>query len=218
MSAPRIVSVNVAMPRTLQEKPLLVSGIDKLPRLGPVAVSDAGLEGDGVGDTTWHGGTFQAVYAFALEDYEHWGAELGGPLRPGFFGDNLTTAGIDLNSCLVGEQWRIGTTRLQVSSVRTPCGRFQRWLELSRLPAEDWVERFTRRGRPGVYLTVLERGWVQSGDPVEVLDVPAHGITTGTMFRALTTEPSLLPLLLELDGLPLHVYEKAEKYAAAASR
>ena len=27
------------------------------------------------------------------------------------------------------------------------------------------------------------------------------------MFRALTTEPALLPLLLEVDGLPLHVYD-----------
>jgi len=218
MSAPRIVSVNVGQPRTVEQKPLLVSGIDKLPRLGPVQVDGDGLEGDGVGDTTWHGGTYQAVYAFAVEDYEHWGTELGAPVRPGFFGDNLTTAGIDLNSCVIGEQWRIGTARFQVASVRTPCARFQRWLELSRLPAQDWVGRFTRRGRPGVYLSVLERGWVQAGDPLEVLDVPSHGVTAGTMFRALTVEPALLPLFLELDGLPLRVYDKAQKYVDSGVR
>ena len=131
MPFPRLVSVNVALPRTLEEKPLLVSGIDKLPRLGPVTVQDQGLEGDGVGDTTWHGGTAQAVYAFAQEDYDFWAGELGGPLRPGFFGDNLTTAGIDLNSASIGEQWRVGTARFQVTSVRTPCERFERWMGLN---------------------------------------------------------------------------------------
>ena len=218
MSFPRVVSVNVALPRTLEEKPLLVSGIDKLPRLGPVTVQDQGLEGDGVGDTTWHGGTAQAVYAFAQEDYDFWAGEFGGPLRPGFFGDNLTTSGIDLNSRVIGEQWRVGTARFQVTSVRTPCDRFERWMGLNGHPAEGWSERFVRRGRPGVYLAVLDRGWVQSGDPVDVLDVPPHGVTAGTMFRALTTEPSLLPLLLELDGLPLHVYDTAQEYVDRARR
>lgn len=210
--APHLVSVNVGLPRTLGTRPQLVSGIDKLPRLGPVAIHDQGLEGDGVADTRWHGGTAQAVYAFAQEDYEHWAGQLGGPVRPGFFGDNLTTLGLDLNACVIGEQWRVGTARLQVTSVRTPCDRFSRWMGLNGHQEEGWSARFVRRGRPGVYLAVLERGWVQSGDPVDVLDVPDHGVTAGTMFRALTTEPALLPLLLELDGLPLHVYDSAQTY------
>lgn len=218
MTSARLVSVNVGMPRTIEAKPLLVSGIDKLPRLGPVAVSDQGLEDDGVGDTRWHGGTAQAVYAFAQEDYDFWAAELGRPIRPGLFGDNLTTAGIDLNSCVIGEQWRVGTSRLQVTAARTPCPRFDRWMGLNGFPEEGWSQRFTGRGRPGVYLAVLDRGWVQTGDPVDVLDVPAHGMTAGTMFRALTTEPTLLPLLLELDGLPLHVYDTAQAYVDAAAR
>ncbi len=212
MGFPRLVSVNVGLPRTLEAKPLLVSGIDKLPRLGPVTVGDQGLEGDGVQDRRWHGGTAQAVYAFAQEDYDFWAGELGGPLRPGFFGDNLTTTGIDLNSRVIGEQWRIGTARFQVTSVRTPCATFERWMGLNGHPREGWNDRFIRRGRPGVYLSVLERGWVQTGDLVDVIDVPDHGMTAGTMFRALTTEPTLLPLLLELDGLPLHVYDTAQEY------
>lgn len=215
MSFPRLVSVNVGLPRMLEAKPQLVSGIDKLPRLGPVTVGDQGLEGDGVADRTWHGGTAQAVYAFAQEDYDFWGGELGGPLRPGLFGDNLTTAGIDLNSCVIGEQWRVGTARFQVTSVRTPCEKFERWMGLNGHPQEGWTRRFAARGRPGVYLSVLDRGWVQSGDAVDVLDRPAHGVTAGTMFRALTIEPPLLPLLLELDGLPLHVYDKAQRYVEA---
>lgn len=215
MSLARLMSVNVGMPRTLETKPQLVSGIDKLPRLGPVTVGDLGLEGDGVADSSWHGGTAQAVYAFAQEDYDFWAGELGGPLRPGLFGENLTTAGIDLNSCVVGEQWRVGTARLQVTSVRTPCEKFERWMGLNGFPQEGWARRFIARGRPGVYLSVLDRGWVQTGDPLDIIDRPEHGMTAGTMFRALTTEPTLLPLLLELDGLPLHVYDTAQRYVDA---
>ena len=70
-----------------------------------------------------------------------------------------------------------------------------------------------RRGRPGVYLTILDQGWIAAGDCVELLDRPDHGVTAHVVFRALTVEPALLPLLLEVEGLPPHVYDRAERYA-----
>ena len=115
----------------------------------------------------------------------------------------------------MGEQWLVGTARFQVSSVRTPCQTFTRWMGLQGFDSTGWAERFTRAGRAGVYLSVLDRGWVQEGDMVTVIDQPSHGLTTGTMFRALTSEPALLPLLLEVDGLPPHVYEHASGGASA---
>lgn len=213
----RVVSVNVAPVRVLEEKPRLVSAIDKMPSFGPVAVRDLGLEGDEVGDKKRHGGTFQAVYALGAEDLAHWGEQLGKPVRPGLFGENLTTDGIDLNSCVIGEQWLVGTARFQVSGVRIPCQNFSRWLALSKYDNEGWVERFTARGRPGVYLSVLQRGHVQGGDSLDVMDVPGHGLTAGTVFRALTTERALLPLLLEVDGLPAGYYDKAQAYVDRTS-
>lgn len=211
MSFPRLASVNVGLARTLEHKPLLVSGIDKLPQRGPVAVEGLSLAGDEVGDRRHHGGTYQAVYAYAGEDLQWWTEELGRHVRPGLFGENLTTLDLDLNTCIVGEQWLIGTARFQVCSVRTPRPTFQRWMGLQGFAEDGWTERFVRRGRPGVYLSILERGWVQEGDMVSVIDQPSHGLTTGTMFRALTSEPALLPLLLEVEGLPPHVYEHAER-------
>jgi MOSC domain-containing protein YiiM len=52
------------------------------------------------------------------------------------------------------------------------------------------------------------------GDPVEVVHRPGHGVTVSTMFRALTTERSLLPTLLVVDGLVAEARERAEKYVA----
>lgn len=212
MRSPSVVSVNAAHPRVLSEKPRVVSAIDKIPREGPVAVKDLGLEGDQVGDVHNHGGTFRAVYAYAAEDLLHWERELGRPVRPGLFGENLTTRDIDLNQCVIGEEWSVGTARLTVSSVRTPGPTFERWMAIQGFDATGWIGRFAARGRPGVYLTVLDRGFVAAGDFVDVLRVPSHGVTAATVFRALHQEPELLPLLLEIDGLPPDLYDRAQAY------
>lgn len=212
MAYPQVLSVNATHPRVLAERPRLVSAIDKIPREGPVGVQDLGLEGDLVHDVHLHGGTFRAVYAYAEEDLLHWERELGKPVRPGIFGENLTTSGIDLNQCLIGEEWAVGTARLTVSSVRFPGRTFARWLEICGFAPGDWTTRFTAHGRPGVYLTVLTRGYVAAGDPIDVLRRPDHGVTADVLFRALHHEPDLLPRLLEIDGLPPELYDVAQTY------
>ena len=113
---------------------------------------------------------------------------------------------------MLGEQWLVGTARFQVCSVRIPCITFARWMGLNGFDNDQWVKRFAERGRPGVYLSVLDRGWVQAGDPIDVIDQPSHGLTAGTMFRAFTSDRALLPLLLEVDGLPPYAYERAQRY------
>lgn len=208
----RVVSVNAALPRTLLEKPRLVSAIDKIPRQGPVTVGNLSLEGDDVADHRYHGGSFMAVHVYAAEDLAHWERELGKPVRPGLFGENLTTTGIDLNQCVVGEEWMIGTARFAVTTVRTPCQKFATWMGLNGFDNEHWVKRFAAYGRPGIYLSILGRGYIAAGDPIDVLHVPDHGVTTGTVFRALHGEQELLPLLLEVDGLPPTVYDRAQAY------
>jgi MOSC domain-containing protein YiiM len=200
-----ILSVNVGRPRD-EQMPGRVkrTAIRKRPADDPVKVHELGLEGDQVADTRHHGGTYQAVYAFASEDLDTWGARLGEPLPPGFFGENLTTEGIDVNEALVGERWRAGTALLEVVSVRIPCNTFKGWLGAHGLESTAWVKRFTAEGRPGPYLRVLEPGVVAAGDPLVVEHRPDHEVTVSTLFRALTTDRDLLPLvagLAELDRL-----------------
>lgn len=64
---------------------------------GPKRVEDgagvSGVCGDHVGDGRHHGGSDQAVYAFAREELDAWERELGKELPPGMFGENLTTVG-----------------------------------------------------------------------------------------------------------------------------
>ncbi|MER6711870.1 MULTISPECIES: MOSC domain-containing protein [unclassified Streptomyces] len=205
----KLLSVNLgrAEPVPYTDNPEGVTGIDKRPVAGPVRVSapgpkgigGSGLAGDAVCKLEHHGGNDQAVYAMAREDLDEWERELGRTLADGAFGENLTTAGLDVSGARIGERWRIGPeVVLEVTSGRIPCRTFQ-----GHLGEKGWVKRFTQRGAPGAYLRVIEPGEIRAGDPVEIVHRPDHDVTVALQFRAVTTERTLLPRLLAA-GEALH--------------
>jgi MOSC domain-containing protein YiiM len=193
-----VLSVNLGRLTPNPAKRIGITGIDKRPVDHPVTVADpgpkgaggSGLAGDAVADLRHHGGSDQAVYAYALEDLAHWSGELGRSLNPGSFGENLTTSGLPVTDAPVGSLWRIGTAVLRVRVPRIPCGTFAHWLGERR-----WEKRFTAAARPGAYLAVASPGTLQAGDEITVEHLPAHGVTIGLAFRAMTLEPELLPSL-----------------------
>lgn len=212
-----LLSLNVGVVRDAPYANLGRSAMDKQPVAGRVMARTLGLDGDAVGDVVNHGGVDQAVYAFAREDLDRWSAELGEEIRNGMFAENLTTVGIDVNEAEVGERWRVGGAVLEVASIRTPCNDFKNWMGLGGFDNRAWVKRFAQVGRPGPYLRVVVEGEVGAGDEIEVLHRPGHGVTVSTMFRALMTEPALLPELLKVENLVDEARRTAERYAAARS-
>lgn len=212
---PVLVSVNVGVPRDNPWKSAGTTGIDKRPVPGPVAVhapgpkgsGEVGLAGDRVYDVANHGGADQAVYAYAREGLDRWAERLGRPLSDGVFGENLTTRGIDVDAALVGERWRVGPDLLlEVTCPRIPCGTFQGWMG-----EHGWMKTFIAAAEPGAYLRVLEPGEVRAGDRITVTHRPGHDVTIALAFRALTTEPELLPRLLVADALPEEDMTKVHK-------
>jgi MOSC domain-containing protein YiiM len=207
MSAGRVISVNLAVPEASTAKRVGITGINKQPVDHPVRVRPpgpktiglhSGLVGDQIFDIEHHGGDDQAVYAYAREDYDWWERELNRELPGGIFGENLTLADVDVNGAVIGETWRIGDELvLQTTFGRIPCATFQ-----AKMAEPQWVKKFARENRPGAYLRVVTPGDVRSGDPVEVLERPAHAVTIADGFRAWMTEPERLAELLEVDGLP----------------
>lgn len=172
------------------------TAIDKRPLAGRVRVLKLGLDGDEQADQENHGGYEQAVYVYAREDLDWWVEQLGRELRDGLFGENITTAGLDVSGAAIGETWRLGTAVVQVTSPRIPCVTFASWL------GEDhWVRRFARAGRPGAHLRVLSEGEVGPGDDIEILARPAVTVTVGEAVRAFYGDTDLMRKLLTVDGL-----------------
>lgn len=215
-------SVNVGVPRENPWKSARLTGIDKRPVDGPVAVAApgprgtgaVGLAGDRVHDVANHGGDDKAVYAFAREELDWWAERLGRPLPDGVFGENLTTVGLEVSDALVGERWRVGPDLLlEVSGPRIPCGTFEGWMA-----RRGWIRTFTETARPGAYLRVLEPGEIRAGDPVVVTARPDHDVTVSLAFRALTLEPDLLARLLVADALPAEKLAKIRDRLARTAR
>jgi MOSC domain-containing protein YiiM len=132
-------------------------------------------------------------------------------LPNGFFGENLTTAGISVNDTLVGERWRVGADVIpEASCPRIPCATFQGWLGRT-----GWIKRFTEAAVPGAFLRVIEPGDIRAGHPVETVSRPAHDVTIALVFRTVTLEPDLLPRLLTAEALAAEITEQDRRRLSA---
>jgi MOSC domain-containing protein YiiM len=170
--AASIVSVNVGEPADLEFNGRTYrTAFLKKPVVGAVAVGRLGLAGDRQVHRRVHGGPDKALYAYPVEHYEFWLAELGefwlaelglDSLPWGSFGENLSVRGLREDELRIGDLLRMGTAVLRITEPRLPCKgmafRFRR---------EDMVDRFTQAARSGFYLAVEEEGLVQAGDAIE---------------------------------------------------
>lgn len=188
----RVVAVNVAVVRTDPWTRVKSgrSGIDKRPVDGPVALLSDGVDGDTICDTAHHGGPDQAVYAYSRDDLAFWAAELGQRMDPGGVGENLTLAGMDCSGAVVGERWQVGDAVLRVRGPRIPCRVFAGFRDVP-----DLIKRFIEAGRPGSYLAVERTARVRAGEPVRVLDRPAHGVSVADVMAAMTVDRDRIRLV-----------------------
>lgn len=81
-------------------------------------------------------------------------------LTPGILRENITTAGLNVNSLQIGLHLRIGEALLEVTMVCTPCNQMERIR--AGLRKELW-------GRRGMLCRVLEGGVIRPGDTIEKL-------------------------------------------------
>jgi MOSC domain-containing protein YiiM len=195
----RLLSVNVGRPQQVgvrRGRPLM-SAIGKAPVSGRVRVAGVNVEGDDQADRRVHGGPDKAVYAYASEDTAWWSARLARELGPGAFGENLTLEGVDVTGAVIGERWQIGTVELQVCQPRLPC--FKLGL---RFGNPEMLKLFAQAGRPGAYLRILSEGELGAGDPVDISRRPTHGVTIGTVARAILLDEALLGPAAAAPELP----------------
>ena len=142
------------------------TAIAKSPVAGRARVDAGGLPGD---EQVFHshGGPDRALCVYPSEHYAHWSAT-----RSPAFGENITSIGVLEAATLIGEVWRIGGAIVQVSQPRSPCAKVA-----ARLGIPDLVTQARRARFTGLHLRVLGAGELGAGDPIAVLERPAHGIT-----------------------------------------
>lgn len=114
-----------------------------------------GIEGDiHAGD--WH----RQVSLLALESIERMRRK-GLSLRPGAFAENITTEGIELDRCSVGDRILLGGVELEVTQIGKEC--------------HSKCAIFFRAGdcvmpREGIFARVLTGGEIRVGDPMTFRD------------------------------------------------
>jgi ferredoxin-NADP reductase/MOSC domain-containing protein YiiM len=172
MSAGRLLSVNVGLPRdVVWEGETVRTAIWKDPVEGPRMVRTINIDGDDQADRKGHGGEHRAVFVYQIESYKYWERELArGDFTYGQFGENLTVEGPALADDVVsiGDRFRIGGALFEVTQPRVTCYRVG-----IRMGEPRMASLLVGHHRPGYYLRVLEEGEVQAGQAiVKVAEAP----------------------------------------------
>jgi len=188
----KIISINVGTPRTIHWRGRdVTTGIFKDPVDGPVMLRRLNLDGDRQADLENHGGRSKAVYAYPAEHYDLWRMELAETELPwGAFGENFTVEGLREEDACMGDHFRFGQATLMVTQPRIPC--YKLGLRLGR---DDIVRRFLESNRSGVYFSVLEEGFVATGDPVIRIKQDQDRITVKEIDRAFVDGKNDIPLV-----------------------
>lgn len=191
----------------------VASGIDKRPAAGPVAVTAAGLAGDRQADRRHHGGPDKAIHHYPFDHYAAWRGEhpdLAPRLAaPGAFGENLSTLGLTEAEVCIGDVFRLGSARVQVSQARQPC-----WKLNLRFGEPAMARRVQSLGRTGWYYRVLEAGQVAAGDRLELLERPHPDWPLARLLRLLHAGTLDRDALRAMARLP----ELAESWRVLAAR
>lgn len=174
---------------------------NKKTHAGPVFVTRAGIEGDEQGNKATHGGPDQTLHQYPFDHYATWRRErpeLAPHLTaPGAFGENLSTRGMTESTVCVGDIYRCGTARVQVTRTRHPCWRLN-----VRFGDPRMSHRVQESGRIGWYLRVLEEGTLSAGEPVVLEHRPHPDWPLTRLILALFGDPLNYPLLEEMVALP----------------
>ncbi len=183
-------------------------------------VHPLGLVGDAQKEKKHHGGPKKAVLVYAASHYSMWDAVLrphavehADALRNmsrdvdasvygfGAFGENFTVDGLTEHTVCLGDRWRIGTSELQITEPRGPCGTLtRRWLR----PA--LLREVSESAAAGWYNAVVREGVVAPNDDAVLLERVQETWTMARVFHLIEQRVVSRTDVLELHDAP-YVHE-----------
>jgi len=203
MSAPRLLSVNVGLPREITWRGQTIrTAIWKVPVRGKRMVRRFNIDGDGQGDLAEHGGEHRAVFVYQIDSYRYWQDKLHrADFTFGQFGENFTVEGLLDTDVCIGDQYRIGGALFEVTQPRVTCYRVGIRMDEPRMPA-----LLVADGRPGFYLRVLQEGEVEAGEEIVKVRAGSEGMSVAEV-----------NWLLYLPAHPRQSLERAVRISALSS-
>lgn len=191
------------------------TGMFKLERFEPVWAGREGFVGDAQADRRVHGGPEKALHQYPVENYARLAAafpEAASLLVPGSLGENLSIPGWTEADVCIGDVFRLGDARIQVSQPRSPCWKIDR-----RFDVEGMTQLVDAAGITGWYYRVLEEGEVAPGCDFELLERKAPAATVARLWecwRAHRPDPAELDALAAAPGLTPNWVKKISDRAA----
>jgi MOSC domain-containing protein YiiM len=134
----------------------------------PVWLGREGLAGDAQADRRVHGGTEKALHQYPVAHYTRLATafpDARALLVPGSLGENLSVPGWDETGIAIGDVFRFGDARVQVSQPRSPC-----WKIDHRFSADGMAQFIAAQRITGWYFRVLEEGAVEPGAEFERIE------------------------------------------------
>lgn len=178
------LSVNIGSPQTItvngkNEQ----TGYFKKPVEHPVFLAKAGVENDSVIDKVHHGGADKACYLYGYNHYHFWKTKYPElHFNFGMFGENITVNILDENNIRIGDVFRIGNATIQVSQPRQPC--YKMGLKFNN---PEIINSFRSSSCPGIYVRVLEEGFVNKGDLLQLIERDEKSQSVSEIFKLIYT-------------------------------
>ena len=188
----KIVSTNIGRQRIVVWKnETIKTGIFKYPVHERIYLGRTDVQGDAVIERKYHGGIDKACYMFSEDHYLAWKAKFPQlEWNYGMFGENLTVRGLNEKMIRIGDVFKIGGAKVQVSEPRQPCFKLN-----IRFNSKTAVKEFVNFNYSGCYLRILNEGFVETGDRVERIESNPQSLTvfeTFNLIYARKKDPKLI--------------------------
>ena len=189
----------------------ITTGIYKYPINDPIYLGKEIVRDDEVSDRKVHGGTYKACYLFSEDSYPYWKN-----LYPnlewnyGMFGENLTVLGLDETKITIGDIYKIGKALVQVTQPREPCYKLG-----IKFGNQGILKQFIAYAHPGMYVSVLEEGFVKVNDKIALVEHAKNSLTVRDFFELVFAKhknQEHLRLAINNNALSLRKREKLKKF------
>lgn len=121
-------------------------------------------------DLVHHGGVFRVVHHYSNKNYNHLKSKFPGikdRFVPGSFGENILTDELDESELCVGDIFKLGSVKLQLTVPRRPCATINHSYSDPRI-----LKEVIDTGRVGWFYKVIDPGVVSSTDQLILLERP----------------------------------------------